>query len=103
MLMEVYYEHYADGDMYRRMDKKSIPYMLLIKDRDKREGFKQYLKELGLRCVAWNSDYPGVLVNIELMRFALIHRACQHSCVGDRNFTMEEFMKEVLEPWMNSR
>ena len=53
----------------------------------------------GFSCVAWNSDYPGVLVNMELRRFALIEKACKHSCVEDRNFALEEFMDEVFSPW----
>lgn len=100
MLEEVYYEHYMEdgNDRYWERDKKSMPYMVLIRDREEREAFRAFLKSEGLRCVAWNHDYPGVLVNMELRRFGLIHFACKHSCVGDRNYTREEFMKEVHEP-----
>lgn len=101
MLMEVYYEHYAENcrGRYWEMEPKQTPYMVLIKDAAKRNGFKAYLTEKGFRCVGWNQDYPGVLVNMKLRRFALITKACKHSCVDDRNFTLDEFISKVFNPW----
>lgn len=101
MLMEVYYEHYRENckARYWELETKSIPYMVLIRDVRERNEFKDFLKSRGFLCVAWNNDYPGVLVNMELRRFGLIERACKHSCVDDRNYTLEEFMDEVFSPW----
>lgn len=101
MFMEVYYEHYAKNcnGHYWGAEEKQIPYMVLIKDRDKREAFHDFLKNEGFSCVSWNRDYPGVLVNMRLRRFALITKACKHSCVNDRNYTEEEFLSEVYAHW----
>ena len=103
MLMEVYYEHYSENcrDRYWEIEDKSIPYMVIIRDKEDREAFKSSLQELGLQCVAWNGDYPGVLVNMKLMRFGMIEKACKHSCVDDRNFSRFEFTQEILKPWIN--
>ena len=76
-LMDVYYEHYWK----------------------EREEFRRFLEQKGFRCVDWNQDYPGVLVNLHMRRFALIYRACKHLCVGDRNYTREEFLEKVFRPW----
>lgn len=101
MLMEVYYEHYAENChlKYWELEPKLIPYMVLIKDIGERNSFKDFLKEKGFTCVGWNNAYPGVLVNMELRRFAQIEKACKHSCMGDRDFTLGEFMSEVFSPW----
>ncbi len=98
MLMEVYYEHYREnckGAYWE--ERKSLPYMVLECDKAKREEFKEILKRKGFRCVAWNDSYPGVLVNVELKRFGMINRACKHSCVDDRNYSIDEFMVKILE------
>lgn len=96
-LLEVYYEHYAENcnGAYWEEDKQ-IPYMVLIKDRELIERFKEELIELGFRCVSWNDSYPSVLVNIKLKRFGMITRACYHECVDKRNYSYDEFYNEVL-------
>lgn len=105
MLMDVYYEHYSEscGNENVSRGSKIIPYMVLICDYKTREEFRTFLKSKGFRCVDWNHDYPGVLVNMELRRFGLIYRACRHSCVDDRNYTLDEFMQEVFVPWENKQ
>lgn len=101
MLMEVYYEHYRENcqDKYWELDTRILPYMVLIRDAVQRNEFKDFLLLRGFSCVSWNTDYPGILVNMELHRFGMITRACKHSCVNDRNYTPEEFMDEVFSPW----
>ena len=101
MLMEVYYEPYAENcrGKYWEIEPKQTSYMVLIRDAEKRNAFKDFLTEKGFRCVVWNQDYPGVLVNIKIKRFTLIEKAYKHSCVDDINYTLEEFMSEVFYPW----
>lgn len=101
MLMELYYEHYRENcrGKYWEEDVKCIPYMLLIKDVGQRNRFKDFLKENGFSCVDWNGEYPGVLVNMELRRFGMISKACAHTCVDNRNYTVDEFMNEVFLPY----
>lgn len=97
MLMELYYEHYADNchGIYWDMSSKSLPYMVLIHDFEKRQKFHDFLKSEGFQCVTWNYEYPGVLVNMNFRRFGLICRACRYGCVNNRNYSLEEFMSEV--------
>ena len=98
MLMEVYYEHYADNcrDRYWEMEEKSIPYMVLFPSNEEMQSFILELKQQGYRCVSNNTDYRALLVNTTLRRCAVITKACKHSCISDRNYTPEEFEREVL-------
>lgn len=93
MIKKVYYEN-PTGSYWER--KKYTPYMVLIRDFEEREAFRELLEERGFKLVTWNRYYPGVLVNMELKRFGLIYRPCKHSCVDDRNYTVKEFLIEVL-------
>ena len=104
MLMEVYYEHYAENckEQYWEMEKKSLPYMVLFPSVEAMWQFMQTLEGDGLRCVSANRDYKGLLVNLELMRYGVIHRACKHACVDDRNFAPEEFRSEIYDGWRAS-
>ena len=101
MLMEVYYEHYREKcrEAYWE-DKKYIPYAVKIPDRSLREAFVAELSQMGFSCVNGINDYPVILVNTDLRRWASITKACKHSCVGDRLYTETEFRDEVLkEMW----
>ncbi len=93
--MEVYYEHYYREQYWEQ--KKYTPYMVLIKDKELREMFREYLESKGFQKVSWNDSYLGVLVNVELRRFGLINRACKHSCVNDHNYSIGEFFLEVYK------
>lgn len=98
MLMEVYYEHYKENcrDRYWEAEEKSIPYMVLFPTNDAMQQFISQLREQGYSCVSNNSSYRALLVNTHLKRCAVITKACKHSCVGDRNYTPEEFEQEIL-------
>ena len=100
-LMEVYYEHYYRENYWEQ--KKYIPYMVLIKDKELREMFKDYLETNDFQCVSWNDSYLGVLVNVELRRFGLINRPCKHSCVNDYNYSIDEFLMEVYKRALSSK
>lgn len=97
MFLEVYYEHYAENCKNRdwELEQMSIPYMVVIKEKSAREVFRQFLLDAGFRCVHWNGVYSGILVNVELKRFSEIQKACSYKCIGNRNYTMEEFMEEI--------
>lgn len=103
MLMEVYYEHYYENcnDRYWEMEEKSVPYMVLFPSVDEMHSFINELRQDGFRCVSANHSYRALLVNLELKRCGVIRRACKHSCVGDRNYTPEEYIEEVYTPWKN--
>lgn len=66
-------------------------------------GFEAVLEEDGLGCISSNESYPALLVNLELMRFAVILKPCKYSCVGDHDWSPEEFLREVYDPWKRER
>lgn len=101
MLMEVYYRNYGESctEKSGEMEEKSIPYMVLFPSAKEMHDFMEMLKTDGLQCVASNDTYKGLLVNLELKRYGVIHRACKFTCVENRDYTPEEFKKEVYEPW----
>lgn len=101
MLMEVYYRKYGESctEKNEEMEEKSIPYMVLFPSAKEMHDFMEMLKKDGLQCVASNDTYKGLLVNLDLKRYGVIHRACKFTCVENRDYTPEEFKKEVYEPW----
>lgn len=101
MLMEVYYRYYRENsqEKYWEMEEKSMPYMLLFPSVSEMHDFMKVLQKDGLQCVASNHSYCGLLVNLDLKRYGVIHRACKFACVGNRNYKPEEFKREVYEPW----
>ena len=101
MLLEVYYRNYGESctEKSGEMEEKSIPYMVLFPSAKEMHDFMEMLKKDGLQCVASNDTYKGLLVNLDLKRYGVIHRACKFACVGNRDYTPEEFKREVYKPW----
>ena len=97
-LMDAYYKDYNlhchDREWFDNA-KRVLPYMVLEKDRKKREKFRAFLEAEGFKLLTWNPDFAGVLVNMEFRNFGLIYLPCKHACVNDRNYTIQEFMDEV--------
>lgn len=97
MWQEVYYEHYSEnmtGNYWE--EEKHLPYMVLERDKTRREEFKEHLIEIGFKCCAWNDEYPGILVNTKFMRFAMIHRPCNFSHLDNKNYSINEFKEKIL-------
>ncbi|MDD5994585.1 MAG: hypothetical protein PUC49_07010 [Clostridiales bacterium] len=101
MLMEVYYRHYRENcqENYWEMEEESMPYMILFPSVSEMHDFMKVLQKDGLQCVASNHSYCGLLVNLDLKRYGVIHRACKFTCVENRDYTPEEFKREVYKPW----
>lgn len=97
-LMDVYYKDYSlhchDKEWLGNKE-RVLPYMVLERDRVKREGFRAFLEAEGFKLLTWNPDFAGVLVNMEFRNFGLIYLPCKHACVNDRNYSIQEFMDEV--------
>ena len=104
MLMEVYYEHYAEnrGGRYWEMEDRSLPYLVLFPTVGGMLEFIRRFDADGLRSAGTNHDHRGLLVNLGLKRYAVIGRACRHACVDDRTYSPEEFAAEVYEDWRAS-
>ena len=96
MLMEVYYENYAErcNDAYWE-EPISIPYGVYDRNPKHRKAFYRFLKSEEFKCVDWNDTYPLILVNMEFKRFGLIYRPVAHKCVDSRRYTIQEFLDEV--------
>lgn len=101
MIMELYYEHYAQNckDRYWEMEEKSLPYMIGFPSVPEMFEFIEELKKDGLVSVGTNRSYRHLLVNLELKRYGVIYRACGHSRIGNRDYTVEEFKEEIYLPW----
>ena len=99
MFMEVYYDHYAENwcDRYWEKEDESIPYLVLFSSNEEMQEFILKLEKQGYRCVSNNSVYLALLVNTDLRRCAVVTKACKQSCIDNRNYTLEEFEREVLQ------
>ena len=88
MLLEVYYRNYGESctEKSGEMEEKSIPYMVLFPLAKEMHDFMKVLQKDGLQCVASNDTYKGLLVNLDLKPYGVIHRACKFACVGNRNY-----------------
>ena len=80
-----------------------MPYMILFLSVSEMHDFMKVLQRDGLQCVASNHSYRVLLVNLDLKRYGVIHRACKFGCLGNRDYTPDEFRKEVYEPWKNRK
>ena len=97
-LMDAYYKNYSlrcRNKEYIDNAERVLPYMVLEKDRKKREAFRAFLETEGFTLLTWNSDFAGVLVNMEFRNFGLIYLPCKHGCVNNRNYSIQEFLDEV--------
>ena len=66
-LMDAYYKDYNlhchDREWFDNAE-RVLPYMVLEKDRKKREEFRAFLEAEGFKLLTWNPDFAGVLVNM---------------------------------------
>ena len=96
--MDAYYKDYNlhchDKDWPGNAE-RVLPYMVLERNRGKREEFRAFLETEGFKLLTWNPDFSGVLVNMEFRNFGLIYLPCKHACVNDRNYSIQEFLDEV--------
>ena len=97
MFLELYYKDYAKHcqERYWEEDKKSLPYLVKILDKNQRERFCEFLASEGFKRVCWSSITNAVLVNMEYHRFGNLPKPVSTSRVDNRNYTLEEFMNEV--------
>lgn len=105
IFQEVYYKHYAENwnDKYWEKGERSLLYMIIFPTVDDMLSFMTRLGTDGLECVDANQTYRVLLFNLELKRFAVIRKACKQACLDDREYTPEEFQKEVYHPWLLSQ
>ena len=104
MLMEVYYEHYKENCRGRYWEEpKSLPYAVQIRSEDERRAFGAILDSDGLRCCNGIMGCNVLLINLDLLRWANIEKACHHSCLENRVFTKQEFLWEVYDAWRKNQ
>jgi hypothetical protein len=102
MLMEVYYEHYKENCRGRYWDEKiSLPYSVKFTNDESKREMAAILNEAGFACVNGLNEYPVLLINLELKRWASITKPCKHSSVNDRLYAYADFLKEIYCPWIH--
>lgn len=97
-LKDVYYKdhslHCHDKEWLDNAE-RVLPYMVLEKDRKKREEFRTFLEAEGFKLLTWNPDFTGVLVNMEFRNLGMIYLPTKFPCVDGRVYSIQEFMDEV--------
>lgn len=105
-LKDVYYKDYSlhchDKEWLDNAE-RVLPYMILEKDRKKREEFRAFLEAEGFKLLTWNPDFAGVLVNMEFRNLGMIYLPIKFPCVDGRDYTIQEFKDEVYYKQVNTK
>ena len=102
--MEVYYKHYKENCQGRYWEEEtSLPYAVKFVEEVSKLEMAKILERDGFACVNGLNEYPVLLINLELRRWASITRACKHSSVDDRLYSYEDFVKEIYYPWLHGQ
>lgn len=104
MFMELYYNHYKEDcrSCYWR-EEKSLPYSILIHDKERRLELEKLLLDHGFTCVVHENEYPLMYVNMNLRRFGRNVKACSSAAINATPMTLEQFMTEILLPYLEDR
>ncbi len=93
---ELYYRTDADQEA----DNKVLPYAVNCEEHKKINFLVNRLKDAGFTLVPTSTGTPSLmtsfLVNIEFKKYYKIPYPVHFSCVGDKVYSIEEFIKEVL-------
>lgn len=101
MFMELYYEHYKENckGCYWE-EEKTLPYSILIQEREKREELEKVLLDNGFECVVYENGYPLMYVNLTLKRFGRNEKACGSSTINHAPMSLDQFKTEILIPYL---
>ena len=93
---EMYYRTEAD----REAENKVLPYSVNCKEQKRIGILVNRLKDAGFTLVPTSTGTPSLmtsfLVNLEFKKYYKIPYPVHFSCVGDRVYSIEEFIEEVL-------
>lgn len=93
---EMYYRTEAD----REAENKVLPYAVNCKEQKRIGILVNWLKDAGFTLVPTSTGKPSLmtsfLVNLEFKKYYKIPYPVHFSCVGDRVYSIEEFIEEVL-------
>lgn len=93
--MDLYYEAYGADNQNR-----SLPYQLLIPDREERDRLVEMLKEDGFRQVTGLNYIPqGLYVNLTLKRFGAPVKPCGSASLNGGTMSYKDFMEQVYTPY----
>ena len=81
---------------------KIPPYMVTIKDPEKKQSFLRFLDRNGFTCAS-TGQYPVVFVNMEWKRYGVLYHPFSYSHVRNRCYALEAFLHEVFLPWEASQ
>ena len=101
-LFELYYRTEEDFEKERN---RVLPYAVNCGELKRIGLLTSSLKEAGFTAVLTGTGIPSrmtsFLINLEFKKYYKMPYPVHASCVDDRVFTIEEFQKEVFEPWKN--
>ena len=89
MFTELYYEN---DDAEERV----LPYLVVFPSDEDMFDFMDFLKGEGFRQAAYYTGFRGLFINMRFKTYGPIQKAVKATCVDDRHFTPEEFMKEIF-------
>ncbi len=97
MFTELYYEHTGASE-------RVLPYLVAFPSEEYMKDFMNFLEREGFRRVAYPAGFRGLFINMKFKTFGPIQKAVKPTCVDDRHFTPEEFMREIFyDPEINKR
>ena len=100
-VLELYYRSEED---YWKEQNKVLPYMVNCEDIKRCGLLTTPLKEAGFTYIVPGSGMPNrmahFLVNLEFKKFYKMPYPVGSSCVNNRTYSVEEFIEEVLNPYL---
>ena len=99
-LFELYYRSEED---YTKKQNIVLPYAVNCEELKRIVLLTAPLKEAGFTPVPTGTGVPNrmttFLINLDFRRYHKMPYPVHASCVDDRVFTIEGFLKEIFEPW----
>ncbi len=95
----VYYATEEDAFALDHNKKRALrPYSVKCKNKDELEALAKILKQAGIKCVSRIEGMSAILVNTKLKTWATYPKPVTMTCKGNRTYTAQDFLEEVLNP-----
>ena len=95
----VYYATEEDAFAPDHNHKRALrPYSVKCKDQKELKALAKILKKAGIKCVSQIEGMSAILVNTKLKTWATYPKPVTMTCKGNRTYTAQDFLEEVLNP-----
>lgn len=103
MFLELFYKNYRDmcRDKYWE-EPVSLPYSVIIRDREERATFEKMLRQDGFECVVGENGHCCMYVNFTLKRYGRNVKACGSASINSQPLSKAEFMEKVYLSWQKN-